>query len=190
MTRRLLAALLLALAGLVAWGAAPAGAQARCPDLGGVAASAKRASDVFTGTVETRTAERKLATLTVTVDRVYKGSVDSEQVEVDTPKSGVACGIRATSGDRYVFFAQDNDGQLLVARGDGTARATDALVGKVEALLGDGQSPTPPEPEQAVFTMVAGEPADFQRLAAPGAALVIIGILGFALVAWRGRHHS
>jgi hypothetical protein len=43
---------------------------------------------------------------------------------------------------------------------------------------------------QATFTMVAGERTSLARLAAPGVALVIVGLLGLLLVASLGRRRS
>jgi hypothetical protein len=192
--RRLLplVAALLSASGLVVLTAAPA--LARCPDLGGTPAQAKRASDVFTGTLgdhhRHRVHGKKLAVWTVDVDRVYKGSISDASVEVTAPPTAMSCGITGDHGDSYVFFAQHDGDRLTVARGDGTAPATKKLVAKVEDLLGDGRSATPPEPIEATFTLVAGDPADFQRVAAPGAALVIVGLLGLALASWRGRRRT
>jgi hypothetical protein len=58
-------------------------------------------------------------------------------------------------------------------------------VKKVERVLGDGHTPTTPEPapEKAVFTLVDdAEPPALSRIAAPGVALVLAGLLGFFVV--------
>lgn len=189
--RLLLAAVaaLVAVAGLVTLAAAPAAA--RCPDLGGPSAQAKRASDVFTGTLgehRQRGAKGDRHTVwQVEVDRVYKGSIDAESVEVTAPPTAVSCGLSGASGDEYVFFAQRDGGELAVIRGDGTEPVTARNVTKVEDMLGAGHSPVPPKPTEATFTLVAGDGVDLQRLAAPGVALVIVGLLGLALASWRGR---
>ncbi|MBZ5739390.1 hypothetical protein [Nocardioides mangrovi] len=192
MIRRLLlpvAAALLAATGLVTLGAGPAAA--RCPSLGGPSALAKRATDVFTGELgdhRRQGGKKDRRTIwQVDVDQIYKGSIADTSVEVSAPASAVDCGLTGTSGDDYLFFAQRDGDQLTVIRGDGTGPVTAKNVAKVEDMLGSPHSPTPPAPPQATFTLVAKDAVDLQRLAAPGVALVVVGLLGLALASWRGR---
>jgi hypothetical protein len=179
--RRLVAALALAGCG-VAVGTLPAEA--------GTQADAKRASAVFTGTVtdvgrtRERGAQRVTATYDVLVDRVYKGDVGTETVQVNSARTSKTCRRLVLAPERaYVFFVQTEGSAFTADTCSGTAAATGRLLARVQRMLGDGRLPVPARPEQAVFTRVAdAEPATLTRLAAPGVALVIVGLLGLLVV--------
>lgn len=180
--RRLLAALVLAGCGVVALGAP---SQAACPAATGTTQShTKDASDVFSGTVQERAREGDQVVYDVEVDRVYKGEVSTAQVKVATPAASSDCGLPGLRTNRhYVFFAQADGSELATDRASGTASASARLVKKVERLLGDGRAAVAPEPEKAVFTRVAdAQPDSLTRLAAPGVALVLVGLLGLLVV--------
>ena len=179
--RRLLAALALAGCG-VAVGTLPAHA--------GTAADAKRATDVFSGTVTSadktprKGGEPATATYDVEVATVYKGDVGTAVVKVTSTRTSKACERLDLDRDRdYVFFVEADGSELTSDTCSGTDKADDRLVGKVEEMLGGGRQPTPQRPEQAVFTRVAdAEPASLTRMAAPGIALVLAGLLGLVVV--------
>ena len=149
----------------------------------------KRADEVFSGTVTDATSARsgrKATTWTydVEVRRIYKGEVATSTVQVtsqgDDKRS--SCGLGQLPADKpYVFFAQADGSELSADGCGGTAPASGQLVSKVERVLGDGHTPAAPEPapEKAVFTRVAdAAPTALSRLAAPGVALVLAGLLG------------
>ena len=77
-------------------------------------------------------------------------------------------------------------GRLSADQCGGTARATDRLTDQVVELAGEGTplgATAPAEQETAEFSKVAdAEPETLTRMAAPGLALVLLGLLGLFVV--------
>lgn len=180
-TRRFVVALLLALPAVVLT-QMPAHA-CTCVN-SSVQRDAARADLVFTGVLVDSTSTRKKTTYDVRADTVYQGILTNPDVQVVTDASG--CGLGGLKSDKpYVFFVSEDGGDLVTDQCSGTSRATDKLTGKIEKLLGPGKPLDKPEPTQASaeFILVEGaEPETFTRLAAPGGALVLIGLLGLFVV--------
>jgi tissue inhibitor of metalloproteinase len=183
--RRLLAALLLAGCCIVL-GQAPALA-CTCAS-GHTQTHTKTANDVFTGKIAaaapSRTDGRATTTYDVDVERVYKGDIATATVQVSSDRSAKTCGLGdLATKRRYLFFATADGAQLTTDSCSGTTRATTTAVHKVERLLGDGRPAVPPAPQKAVFTRVADTTTpSLPRLAAPGAAMVLVGLLGLVVV--------
>lgn len=189
MISRLLALVLAISGALVAATAAPAAAACEHPNAT-LEQQTMRADAVFTGTVADRTVSGRTVTYDVDVDLVHKGDI-GEQATVETPSGPKACGVPDLKPDQeYVWYVQADGDTLAATKDGGTTRATPAHVRQVEQLLGPGTSPTPPEVAEATFTLVAGEKAELTRIAAPGAALVIVGLLGLLLAAALGRRRG
>jgi hypothetical protein len=151
----------------------------------------KRADVVFRGEVKKvrpaqGTGKQRTRTYRVLSDRVYQSSLVQPSVVV-TARVGTRCALPTlTEGARYIFFVTEH-GSLLMAR-PGTARATTKLTAQVVKRLGTGAQPEPTPPATAEFTMVAdADPPPLSRLLAPGAALLIISLLGLLVVGRLGR---
>jgi hypothetical protein len=199
--RRLLAACVLAggLLGLgVPTGAAAAGPVAfACPGVT-LADAAENADAVFTGTVssvrrDTGSPQDVLFVNSVDVDLVFKGTLRVETVSVVTrPSNRRSEGLGPLKKGRdYIFFgrALPTDEPAYVAGAcSGTGAASDDTVARVEEVLGKGEAPVPPEQPAVEFDSVGGDdPTSFTRAAAPGLALVLIGLLGLVVVRRLGR---
>ena len=201
--RRLLAACLLA-ASVVLVGT-PSGASATPPPTApddcvkvDAADAAEVADAVFTGLV---TSVRRantgpgvaVYTNTVQVELVYKGPIEVPALPVTTHRNSrkrPGLGPLQT-GERYLFFVRAGTDALSAGGCSGTGVAVADQVTQVEELLGEGQPPVPPEQPEATFERVTdADPADFTRSAAPGLALVLIGLLGLVVVRRLGRRSA
>jgi hypothetical protein len=158
--------------------------------------STKSAMAVFSGTVtevvrqpRTDGLDGAMYLQTVTVDLVYQGEITTETVQVLTDRNRGACSLGALAVDtEYMFFVSGN-GQPWVATGTSGTRPNDeSVISQVEDVFGQGEPPIDPAKEQAVFTPVdTSEPQSLARAAAPGAALILVGLLGLLVVRGVGR---
>ena len=152
------------------------------------------ADGVFSGTVTmasgpTTSGKRQIMSYDVKVDRVYKGDITSPRVTVKSDADPSHCGLSDMTADtRYLFFVRTNEANLLANKCGGTGPAKSTKTQKVIALLGPGTTPNPPTPDDAVFTPVAdAEPPSLSQLAAPGAAMLLLGLLGLMVFGALGR---
>lgn len=149
---------------------------------------------VFRGQVRKVSAVRghgkhRTRTYGVVSDRVYRSSLVQPSVVV-TARVGTACALPTLAKDRrYIFFVKERGARLLAT--SGTARATSQLTRQVVKRLGSGAQPEPTAPPVAELTQVAGaNPPALSRLLAPGAALLIISLLGLLVVGRLGRRSA
>jgi hypothetical protein len=192
--QRLLAVALLA-AGLVLLAQPRSGAAAPDNCVKTTADAAEAADAVFVGVVTrvqrtSQGANRTVFTSTVQVDRVYKGGIDQASVPVLTSSSGRnRPGLGALErGVSYLFFAQSGTDTFSAGGCSGTRIATPDQVTQLVELLGEGRpAVTPPAPETTFERVADSDPVTFTRTAAPGLALVLIGLLGLVVVRRLGR---
>jgi hypothetical protein len=174
-------------------GAASAAGTGGCPPTT-VKQDIKAADAVFRGVVsKVRRAHgsgtHRTVDYRVAVDRVYKGSLVTDKVVVTArvKASRRPCLVIALAkGGRYIFFASEKGARLMATTG--TARAGHDLTRQVVKQLGDGKQPEVKPPATAQFTRVAdASPPRMSKLLAPGAALVIVSLLGLLVVGRLGR---
>ena len=146
---------------------------------------------VFRGEVKdirgvTGDGKQRTRTYKVVSDRVYQASLVQPSVVVTT-RVGTTCALPTlTKGKRYIFFVNERGARLMALAG--TAKATRKLTRQVVNRLGGGAQPEPTPPAAAEFTRVAdASPPALSRLLAPGAALLIISLLGLLVVGRLGR---
>jgi hypothetical protein len=191
--RRLLVVLLVGLLTVVVTDASAHAATCPCKKLS-LPQKVTKADGVFSGTVSmasgpTTSGKRQLMSYDVKVDRVYKGDIESPIVSVKSAVGTSACGsVPLTADNRYLFFVRANGTNLVAAPCGGTGPAMSAKTQRIKALLGQGTTPVPPTPARATFTPVAdAEPQTLTKMAAPGAAMLLIGLLGLMVFGALGR---
>jgi hypothetical protein len=168
-------------------------ARVRCPATT-LKQDVKKADVVFRGVVAKvkpvrGKGDQRTRNYRVHADRVYQGSLVTDNVTVTAPV-GTRCAVATLTKDkRYLFFVNEEGSRLMVT--PATARATKSLTQRVVARLGDGAVPQPAPPVTAEFTKVAdASPTTLSRLLAPGAALVIVSLLGLLVLGRVGRRHA
>lgn len=186
----------LAGSGVMLIGAASyAAGQRDCTDAG-VAMDARQAQAVFTGKVGAVSSSpveegRRGVELVheVVVEEVYKAarvSVSAELEVVTTRGVPGECNLnRLPEGESVVFFvtAGDEEGVFLATGDSGTAVADAELLDAIDRILPNPVPPVQEEPTDAEFVPLPVEPpAPLGRAAAPGAALVVLGLLGLVAV--------
>lgn len=174
-----LATALLSLAGVVLVGAPAFACSCTAVSVG---TQVDQADAVFLGDVAavSQTDDGSQLTMAVQVQRVFKGELDSPDVEVGTAASPGACGLgELPAGTKYLFLTTGGVTSIC----HGSQPASDEVMQRVERLLGPGTPPPAPAPATAERTRVEDSPPqDLARLAAPGAALVLLGLLGLFVV--------
>jgi hypothetical protein len=158
---------------------------------GSVERDAKRADAVFTGTLLEQADSGGDRVYRVEAETLFKGEISRNRVRV-VSSARDSCGIRTLESDRpYVFFVAVDGAELRTDQCAGTAPAGQRLLREVEQVLGAGTDLTPqesPEPAETTFTRVEdAEPEELTRLAAPGVALVLLGVLGLLVVRRRSK---
>lgn len=162
-----------------------------CPN-SSIAHDIAKADVVFRGVVTKAravhgTGAQQTRSYRVAADRVYKSSLVTRSVLVTARAGRGACTLpKLTKGARYLFFVNEKGPRLMATTA--TAKATGQLTHRVVKRLGDGIQPAKSPPAVAELTKVAGaSPPSLSRLLAPGAAVLILSLLGLLVVSRLGR---
>jgi hypothetical protein len=123
----------------------------------------------------------------VSADGVYKSSLVTRSVLVTARAGAGACTLpKLTKGTRYFFFVNEKGPRLMATTA--TTKATRHLTHQIEKRLGRPTQPDSTPPATAELTKVAhASPPSLSRLLAPGAAVLILSLLGLLVVNRLGR---
>src|SRR5918997_4324102 len=176
-------ALLVLSLGLVLTTSASASAACTCKQPSTLDRQVDRADVVFLARIDAVSDEGPGHTYSLTASRAFQGAVD-HSTRVQSLAAPSNCGLGELEiGREYLFLAKGNAAPYDADACGGTGPANPQRVGKVEAILGEGQVIEPPPPPAATMTRVEDSPpAGFARMAAPGAAAVLLGLLGLFVV--------
>ena len=183
-------AVLLAMSGLVLATAAPAFAcSCKAVDVAGLdsiwAQHTGRADAVFVAKVDDVTEVEDAFEYAVTLTHSYQGAVERETIVTAGPATSDCALGELSAGTEYVFLvAGATPPYSVTSRTCGlTGPATARRIAEVEEVLGVGSVIQEPDPPAPTLTKVEESlPASVGRLAAPGAAMVLIGFLGLFVV--------
>lgn len=154
-------------------------------------------------------------TYTAQVEQVFgKSDISSTRVRVQTSSTFGECDSRpeAKGSELYLWKLTRQGDRLLASRCRDVSRGTDAAIATATTTYGEPRSPvetapseppvefadvsyTCPDTSEAITDVPTAEqdceetasPQSFDRAAAPGLALVLIGVLGWVLVLRLGR---
>ncbi len=184
---RVALASVLVVSGLVFAFAAPASAAPAAPcscKVKPLPAALKAADLVVTGTVAALDDDSTPESFTLTLNRVYQGKVETGTATFDQSATCPATDLQL--GQEWLIVAvqpKAADARPRVSRCSGSRPLTDGALVKVETALGTGSAAPKPPPPTATFTTIeTAGPERFRRLAAPGAAMALIGLLGLVVV--------
>ena len=128
----------------------------------------------------------------VAVEKIYQGTLPATTVRVAPKPVGKTCELGQLPVDkRYVYFVDlVEDAPVVGGQCSGTQPLTASVLSDLEAMFA-AEPPPDPGPVSATRTLVDDSvPIEFARLAAPGAALIILGALALAVVSRVGREAS
>ena len=143
----------------------------------------EQADVVFVGSVDAMAEDGRRFVYDITASRSYKGDVERE-TSVTSLQQTSACGLGALQvGRDYVFLARGSAAPFDANACGGSGPAITKRVTAVEAVVGAGTPIEPPPPPKAALTKVEEDPPiGLARAAAPGAAAVLLGLLGLLVV--------
>lgn len=142
-----------------------------------------QADVVFVGTVDGIAEQGRRYVYDLTATHGYKGEV-ARETSVTSHQQATACGLGALQvGKDYLFVATGTAAPYRANSCTGSGPANTKRITAVEAVAGEGVAIEPPPPPKAVRTKVEEDPpVGLARAAAPGAAAVLVGLLGLLVV--------
>jgi hypothetical protein len=149
-----------------------------------------RAADlVVSGTISAVDDNPRPESFTVRLSRVYRGEVTTPTLTFE--QSPTCPQLDVVTGQQWYVLAQQPQAagaRPQVSQCTGSVVSDQSVRNLVEKELGTGVAAPQPPPPTATFTSVeTSGPDRFTRMAAPGAAMVVVGLLGMVVVGRLGR---